>query len=227
MSRIRHGKEEPKIQNVSCLTSDLANQNSFKESLLRDSYFGHIIDRIQNGENLKRYRYQDGVLRLSTGELCVPRKFVKTVLATAHDSPASGHYATEKTLDRLSNFFWKKKTRDVYKYVKGCLSCQQSKTPNQKPITDPMVLEPPARRWGSISMDFIQRLPTTVSGFDTILTFVDQFSKRPHFIPCNSTINAVEVAKLFYDHIFRYHGLPDSILSDRDPLFTSRFWKEL
>ena len=195
LSRICHSEGEREVQNISCLTSDLVNQDSFKESLLRDSYFGRIIGRIQTGDNLKRYRYQDGVLRLMTGELCIPRKFVKTVLAMAHDSPASGHYATEKTLDRLSNFFWKKKTRDVYNYVKGCLSCQQSKMPNQKPITDPMVLEPPKRRWGHISMDFIQGLPTTERGFDTILTFVDRFSKRSHFIPCKSTIAATDVAQ--------------------------------
>lgn len=92
---------------------------------------------------------------------------------------------------------------------------------------DPTMLEQPKRRWGSISMDFIQGLPPTKNGFDTILTFVDRFSKRPHFIPCKSTTTAPEVPRLFYDQIFRYHGLPDSIVSDRDPLFTSKFWKEL
>ncbi len=76
-------------------------------------------------------------------------------------------------------------------------------------------------------MDFTQGLPTTRSGFDSILTFVDRFSKRPYFVPCHSNITAVNVARLFYNTIFRHHGIPDSIVSDRDPLFTSKFWKEL
>lgn len=176
---------------------------------------------------MKRYQYSDGVLRLSTGELCVPRTFVRVVSSMAHDSPTSGHFAVSKTLQRLSNLFWKKKTKDMHKYVRGCLACQQAKIFNQKPTTAPMVLEPPSRRYGSISMDFVLSLPVLKNGNDTILTFVDRFSKRPHFIPCKSNITAVDVARLFDDHVFRLHGLPDSIVSDRDPLFTSKFWKEL
>ena len=76
-------------------------------------------------------------------------------------------------------------------------------------------------------MDFIRDLPETKDGYNTILTFVDRFSKRTHFIPCRSDITAVDVARLFPDHIFRFHGLPDSIVSDRDPILKSNFWIEL
>lgn len=97
LSRIRHNQEKPlEIQNVSCLTSDLMNQNSFKESLIQDQNFGRIITRIQNGEHMQRYLFEDGVLRLRTGELCIPRKFITKVLAMAHDSPTSGHCGEEK-----------------------------------------------------------------------------------------------------------------------------------
>ncbi len=90
-----------------------------------------------------------------------------------------------------------------------------------------MVLEPPNRRWGSLSMDFLQGLRKSRNGYDTILSFVDRFSKRRHFIPCTPNATAIGIAHSFHQHIFRNHGLPDSIVSDRDPLFTSRFWKEL
>lgn len=222
LSRVHHD-----VQNITCLVKDLSSRQTYRENLLDDQYFGPILKLLESGTASEKYSYKEGELRLVTGELCVPRKSVRTVLEAAHDSPTSGHFGEAKTLARLSEFFWRKKTRDVFKYIRGCLSCQQARCKNQKPITDPQVLEFPTRRWGSIAMDFIQGLPKTKSGFNTILTFVDRFSKRPHFIPCSDNITAVQVAHLFHEHVFRLHGLPDSIVCDRDPLFTSRFWKEL
>ena len=73
-------------------------------------------------------------------------------------------------------------------------------------------------------MDFIVDLPATSGGFDSILTVVDRFTKRAHFIPTTKTVSAVEVAWLFISHIYVHHGLPKSIISDRDPKFTSHFW---
>jgi transposase InsO family protein len=76
-------------------------------------------------------------------------------------------------------------------------------------------------------MDFITQLPKTKAGHDAIVVFVDVFSKMVHFVPTKTTATAPETAKLFFDHIFRLHGLPQSIVSDRDAKFTSRFWQTL
>jgi hypothetical protein len=76
-------------------------------------------------------------------------------------------------------------------------------------------------------MDFLTGLPTTEEGFDAIFTVVDRATHRVHFIPCTKEITAVETAQLYIDNIVRLHGLPLSIVSDRDKLFTSLFWKEL
>lgn len=227
LSRVGHGTQHVEVQNITTIIADLSEQEKFQEDLRSDQFFGPVISKIEHGESEARYIYRNGVLRLATGELCIPRSFVKVVLQMAHDSPASGHYAEVKTMARLSNYYWRRKSKDVYKYVKGCFKCQEERYYNKKPITAPAVLEAPSRRWGSISMDFIHGLPESKKGHDMILTFVDRFSKRPHFVPCKSDLTAIEVAELFYKTVFKYHGLPDSIVSDRDPLFTSNFWQEL
>jgi len=76
-------------------------------------------------------------------------------------------------------------------------------------------------------MDFIVQLPKTKAGFDAIVVFVDTFSKMTHFAPTKTTASAPDTARLFFDHIFQLHGLPKSIVSDRDAKFTSKFWKSL
>ena len=77
----------------------------------------------------------------------------------AHDCKVSGHFGFYKTLSRLKNFYWKSKSKDVKSYVQGCLTCQQKKDSREKKLGDPMSLEIPDRRWGSIATDFIVSLP--------------------------------------------------------------------
>ncbi|MCO5579363.1 hypothetical protein L7F22_033218 [Adiantum nelumboides] len=94
----------------------------------------------------------------------------------------------------------------------------------------PGLLQPfpiPDSPWESISMDFIFGLPKSIHGNTGIWTIVDRFSKQAHFIPVKKTIKAHQMATLFISQIFKYHGLPSSIVSDRDPRMTSNFWKGL
>eukprot|EP00171_Calliarthron_tuberculosum_P005616 IDg5616t1 len=227
-SRAPHSDQVLSIQNVSVSSGDLTTQPGFKSELLRDQFFGPIIRSIKEGsEEPDRYHYENDILRLKTGELCVPRHYVRRLLREAHEAPTSGHQAVAKTMHRLKQFHWRKKTRDVVNFIKGCIKCQKCKADNNKPLTEPAVLEQPLRRWGSVAMDFIVGLPPTKTGHDAIMTVVDRFSKRPHFIACKSECDAKEAANLFRDHVFKLHGLPDSVVSDRDPRFTSRFWSHL
>jgi predicted DNA-binding protein len=85
------------------------------------------------------------------------------------------------------------------------------------------ILENP---WKSISLDFIIDLPPS-KGFDTILTMVDRFTEMAHFLPCKKTINSQETAELSMREVFRHHGLPDDIISDRGPQFISQCWRHL
>ncbi|MCO5576289.1 hypothetical protein L7F22_030098 [Adiantum nelumboides] len=86
-------------------------------------------------------------------------------------------------------------------------------------------LDIPLQKWESISMDFIIRLPTTRGGYDSIFVVVDRLTKQAHFLPVKMTDSALTIARLFVKEIFRLHGMPKSIVSDRDSKFTSHFWR--
>lgn len=114
---------------------------------------------------------------------------------------------------------------DVAHYVASCPCCQLVKPSNQKPWGELLPLDVPSGPWESVGMDFIVQLPKTPRGHTAILTVVDRLTKAAHFIPCNDSITARQTARLFFDNVFRLHGMPRSIVSDRDPRFTSQFWQ--
>lgn len=150
------------------------------------------------------------------------------IISEAHDTPISGHVGVVKTIENVKRrFFWAKMNQDINAYVTTCYQCQINKASNQLPsgLLQPLAI--PNRSWEQVSMDFIMPLPKTKSGHDAILVVVDKLSKMVHYIPTTSTVTAPQVAQIFFKEIVRLHGVPSSIVSDRDPRFTSNFWKSL
>lgn len=131
------------------------------------------------------------------------------------------------TYQRLHSVFaWPKMRSSVTAFVQACTTCQQAKPDRQK---YPGLLEPlpvPKQAWKMVSMDFVEGLPQS-GRFNCILVVVDKFSKYSHFIPLAHPFSASQVATAYVDQVYKLHGLPESIISDRDPVFTSRFWQEL
>ncbi|XP_058749773.1 uncharacterized protein LOC131622747 [Vicia villosa] len=115
--------------------------------------------------------------------------------------------------------------RDVADYVEQCVICQQVKIEHQRPGGMLQPLDIPVWKWDSISMDFIVGLPRVLGGHDSIWVIVDRLTKSAHFLPVKTTHKVSHLARLFVVEIVRLHGVPSSIVSDRDPKFTSRFWK--
>ena len=111
-------------------------------------------------------------------------------------------------------------------HICNCEVSQRNKTEHLRPGGLLQTLEIPSAVWADIAMDFVEALPK-VNGKSVILTVVDRFSKFAHFVPLSHPYTAASVAKVFFQEIVRLHGLPSSIVSDRDPVFTSAFWKEL
>ena len=117
--------------------------------------------------------------------------------------------------------------RLIRSYVRTCDKCQRSKPTLQKPSGLLQPFPNPSEPWERVSLDFITKLPTTMRGHDSILVVVDMLSKMAHFIPMRETCTAEQVAELFVDHVVRHHGLPKTLVSDRDTRFTGKFWQAL
>ncbi|KAL0554363.1 hypothetical protein IC582_008282 [Cucumis melo] len=162
--------------------------------------------------------------------LCVPSdSAVKTeLLSEAHSSPFSMHPGNTKMYQDLKRvYWWRNMKREVAEFVSRCLVCQQVKAPRQKPAGLLQPLSIPEWKWENVSMDFITGLPRTLRGFTVIWVVVDRLTKSAHFVPGKSTYTASKWAQLYMSEIVRLHGVPVSIVSDRDARFTSKFWKGL
>jgi transposase InsO family protein len=185
------------------------------------------------GSPPKNYFLINGVLCVKRNDLflvCIPADsdLRLSLLHDAHDSVIAGHFGFEKTYGHLrSRFFWPTMAKEVQSYIHTCESCQRNKPSNQLPAGLLQPLPIPDRPWQTVTMDFIGPLPTTPRGFDSVTVFVDKLSKQVHFVASHTSDTASQVARIFFDNIFRLHGLPTTIVSDRDAKFTSRFWTEL
>lgn len=217
--------------------------NSIKAGYSQDPFLSGVIKVLAGEEPLKsppagvvsvlhRYLLQDGLLYKiddKSPRLCVPRipQIITKILQEHHDSPLAGHHGFEKTYSSVSKlFYWRKMDKSVKEFVRSCFTCQRVK-PSVTLHPPPFPLDVPEKPWESISLDFIGPLPKSSLGHDSVLVFVDRFSKMAHFAPTTTTVDALGTAKLFINHVFRLHGLPTSIISDRDPRFVSSFWKEI
>ena len=152
----------------------------------------------------------------------------QTIIAYYHDSPWSGHWGVAKTYASVSrDFYWPNLSTDVKAYVSTCDTCQRSKSVNSLPPGKLVPLQIPARKWSSVSMDFIMELPLTRNGHTAILVFVDRLTKMVHLVPTTTEVSAEETAKLYVDNVFKHHGCQTDFVSDRDVRFTSKFWQEV
>lgn len=138
-----------------------------------------------------------------------------------------GHSGVERTYKRIKEaFYWRGMYKEVQSFVETCDICQQNKN---ETIKSPGLLQPlpiPDRIWTDISMDFVEGLPNSF-GNSVIMVVVDRLTKAAHFIALAHPYTASDVAQAFLDNIYKLHGLATTIISDRDPIFTSAFWKAL
>jgi len=167
----------------------------------------------------------DGFI-LHNGRIFIPASSTlwPQILATAH---GAGHEGVQKTLHRLSASFYNANANKlVREFILGCATCQRNKWEHLHPAGLLQPLPVPSAVWQDIAMDFVEGFPR-VGGKSVVLTIVDRLSKYAHFIALGHPYSATSVARAFFDQIVRLHGIPCSIVSDCDTVFTSAFWTEL
>ena len=133
----------------------------------------------------------------------------------AHGGTLAGHFGLNKTIDNLrEHFYWPKMGGDIHKFISASSICQKAKSRFHQGLYTPLLV--PSQHWNDVSMDFIVALPRTQRGKDAITVVVDRFSKMAHFIHCHETDDATHISELYFKEILRLHGVPKSIVSDRD-----------
>ena len=229
--------------------SSIHLDNQFKKdlfnSLKEDDQYRDLIQQLEDKNEPNEIKVNDKLFRIKQGTLkvheenqlktanywrmVVPNKISmkQMILRELHCVPYAGHPGFTRTLQVVKQFFyWTHMTADVREFVLDCPICQVEKGTNLKPGGQLQPLELPVRKWDHVAIDFIVGMPKQ-EGFDTICTVVDKATKMCHFLPCSESITAKEVAVLYWRHVGKLHGIPSVIISDRDPRFTGKFWREL
>jgi RNase H-like domain found in reverse transcriptase/Reverse transcriptase (RNA-dependent DNA polymerase)/Integrase zinc binding domain/Chromo (CHRromatin Organisation MOdifier) domain/Integrase core domain/Retroviral aspartyl protease len=226
---------EATIQSID-MDTDLIQ--SIKDALPNDPNIGPYLELLKDttsprDEDVKAYlepfSIHDNGLILRNGLIYIPEdpKIKLQILQSRHDSRTSGHLGHEKTLELITrDYYWPRMRQFVKEYINTCDTCARNKSPRQKPHGTLHPLPIPSAPWSSVSMDYIVELPPS-NGYNAVYVCVDRLTKMAHFSPTTTEITAEETANLYLQHIFKHHGLPTDIVSDRGPQFTAKFTAKL
>ncbi|GJX31943.1 putative reverse transcriptase domain-containing protein [Tanacetum coccineum] len=150
------------------------------------------------------------------------------IIDEAHKSKYSVHPGADKMYyDLRDRYWWPGMKNDIVMYVSKCLTCLKVKAEHQRPSSLLQQHEIPVWKWEGIATDFVTKLPRTSSGHDKIWVIMDRLTKSAHFLPMREDYKMDRLARLYVNEIVTRHGMPISILSDRDSRFTSRFWQSI
>ncbi|XP_073273259.1 uncharacterized protein [Primulina huaijiensis] len=194
-----------------------------------DPHIHRLKELYRTGQTEKFSVASDGSLRF-IGRLEGPNliDLKEAILREAHCSRHSIHPGIRKMYHTLrAHYWWEGMKKDISHFVAKCLTCQQVKAERMRPGGMLHSLEVPQWNWEHIAMDFVTHIPRSNHGCDAIWVIVDRLSKSAHFIPYDRTCTYMKMAKLYIDHIVKLHGVPVTIVSDRDPRFASKFWGSL
>lgn len=213
---------------------DLPWQDRLKHATRADPSLDLIMEFFDNQEDVpmslakkfKEYEMRHGLLHYQ-GKTVVPdSEALRLEIMQAHHSlPEAGHQGQARTLELVSRtYYWPGMKADINRFVNACDICQRTKPKSTAIPLQP--LAPPGQPFEEITYDLIVKLPIS-NGFDSILVVVDRFSKTSHFIPCREAMSAPELAELYVHNVWKLHGTPKSVISDRGTTFGSKFLRAL
>ncbi|KAI0507426.1 hypothetical protein KFK09_013551 [Dendrobium nobile] len=207
------------------MNTEVIGFERLKEDYLDCPDFRETYSALATGDEriIGDFMLEDGYLFRSQ-KLCITKTSLREFFVwELHAGGLAGHFGQAKIIAAIENrFFWPSLKRDVSRLVKRCHTCQLAKQRKQN-IDLYTPLPVPNQPWQNVSMEFVLGLPKTIRKHDSVCVVVDRFSKMAHFLPYSKTFDASRIAKLYFDEIVRLHGLPKTIVSDRDVKFTSYF----
>ncbi|GJV03426.1 putative reverse transcriptase domain-containing protein [Tanacetum coccineum] len=200
------------------------------ENLKSEDVGGMLIENSKDPEKPRKEKLEpraDGTLCLNNRSWLPRYGDLRTlIMHESHKSKYSVHPGSDKMYQDMKQLYWWPNMKaDIATYVSKCLTCLRVKAEHQKPsglLVQPAI---PQWKWENITMDFVTKLPRTQSGNDTIWVIVDRLTKSAHFLPMRETDPMDKLAKLYLKEVVTRHGIPVSIICDRDPRFTSNFWR--
>ncbi|GJR92040.1 putative reverse transcriptase domain-containing protein [Tanacetum coccineum] len=199
-----------------------AQKEAMKKKYVRKENLGRLIKQI--------FEFRPDGTRCFGNRVWLPRfgGLRDLVMHESHKSKYSIHPGSDKMYQDLKLLYWWPNMKaDIATYVSKCLTCAKVKAEHQKPSGLLQQPEIPVWKWERITMDFVSGLPRTPSGYDTIWVIVDRLTKSAHFLPMKKTDSMEKLTRLYLKEIVCRHGVPVSIISDRDSHFTSNFWRSL
>ncbi|GJX55946.1 putative reverse transcriptase domain-containing protein [Tanacetum coccineum] len=150
------------------------------------------------------------------------------IMHESHKSKYSIHPGSDKMYQDMKKLYWWPNMKaDIATYVSKCLTCARVKAEHQRPSGLLVQPEIPQWKWDNITMDFITKLPKSSQGYDTIWVIVDRLTKSAIFVPMRETDPMEKLARMYLKEVVTRHGIPVSIICDRDPRFASNFWRSL
>jgi len=193
-----------------------------------DKLFSLILDKPKDYKEFTMANRLVWQTNLHNNEvLCIPRQWdiVMTIITQAHNM--LGHFGNQHTMEYIHRWYWWPQMHlDIHEFCRTCDLCQWSKKPYRKLAGKLHNLPIPTKPWNSIGMDFVGPFPES-KGFNYLWVILCQMTSMVHLIPVYTTMKASELSWIYRCKIVHLHGLPSSIVSDRDPKFTLKWWREL
>ena len=199
--------------------------NQVQEAQKSDEKFSSIVSQNRMRKETEFSMNDDGFLYYRDW-VCVPNdsELKKSILEEAHSGSFAIHPGSTKMYQDLkTSYWWFEMKKDVSDFVTKCMVCQRVKAEHQVPSGLLQPIRIPEWKWDRITMDFVVGLPLTKIKHDLVWVVVDRLTKSAHFLPVITDYSLDKLAELYIEEIVRLHGIPMSIISDRDPRFTSIF----
>ncbi|GJV64946.1 putative reverse transcriptase domain-containing protein [Tanacetum coccineum] len=202
------------------------------ENIKNEDVGGMLIENAKYPEAIRTEKLEprtDGTLCLNGRSWLPCYGDLRTVIMhESHKSKYSIHPGSEKMYQDVKKLYWWPNMKaDIATYVSKCLTCAKVKAEHQRQSGLLVQPEIPQWKWDNITMDFVTKLPKSSQGYDTIWVIVDRLTKSAIFIPMKETDPLEKLARMYLKEVVTRHGIPVSIICDRDPRFASNFWRSL